>query len=189
MTDKETLEAAVSLTAEDIEHIRKRHHPSEKAKRAEEPSPSPPPDITPQPNECVQPSAPASPPAPPASAPPAPPAPQIAPVAPRPRRAKSRGKRAHIEHPWPELGTIIEADYFGTHYTAEIIAAPPDRKLQSGKLIRITSGTATGTEHASMSGAMEAATEHQRNDQGLGRKGCLSGWDFWKWPGKDGNKH
>jgi len=189
MTEKETLEAAASLTAEDIEHVRKRHRPSEKAKRAEEPSPSPPPDITPQPDVGVQAGAPASPPAPPAPAPPSPPQPQAAPAAPRHRRAKSRGKRAHIAHPWPDLGATIEADYFGTHYTAEIIPSPPNRKLQSGRLIRITSGPAAGTEHASMSGAMEAATEHQRNDQSLGRKGCLSGWDFWKWPGKEASKN
>jgi len=188
MTEKETLEAAARLSAEDIEHVRKRHRPSEKAKRAEEPSPGPPPDIAPQPDEGVQPSAPASPPAQPAPASPDPPQPQAAPAAPRRRRAKSRGKRAHIPHPWPEFGTVIEANYFGTHYTAEIIPAQPDRKLQSGRLIRITSGPAAGTEHASMSGAMEAATEQQRNDQGLGRKGCLSGWDFWKWPGKEASK-
>ena len=31
-----------------------------------------------------------------------------------------------------------------------------------------------------MSGAMEAATERQRQEQDLGRKGCLSGWDSWQ---------
>jgi hypothetical protein len=64
--------------------------------------------------------------------------------------------------------------------TAEVIPAPPNRKLKSGKMIRITSGPAEGSEHISMSGATEAATENQRKEQSLGRKGCLSGWDFWR---------
>jgi len=51
-------------------------------------------------------------------------------------------------------------------------------------MVRITSGPAAGSQHTSMSGAMEATTRQQRDDQCLGRKGCLSGWEFWKWPGK-----
>ena len=46
----------------------------------------------------------------------------------RRRRAVARGKRAQIEHPWPDVGAVLEADYFGTHYTAEVIEAPVSRR-------------------------------------------------------------
>ena len=194
--DEEFVEAAASLTPEDVDYVRK--HAGQRKQAA-----------TPQPKkgEALPPESKAAPaegnvPLPESKPPqieekaPAPAQGQMPQPAPRPaqtpghrHRAVARGKRAQIEHPWPEVGTVLEADYFGTHYTAEVIEAPTRRKLKSGRMIRVASGPAAGTEHASMSGAMEAATEHQRNEQALGRKGCLSGWDFWKWPGKEGGRN
>jgi len=187
--DKEFVEAAASLTAEEVDYVRKH------ARQRKEADPRPAPPETDAPTESKMPPAEAK--APPtekkmpvpAKGKTPPPEERPAPATGHRSRAVARGKRAQIEHPWPEVGTALEADYFGTHYTAEVIEAPPRRKLKSGKMVRVTSGPAAGTEHASMSGAMEAATEQQRNEQALGRKGCLSGWDFWRWPGKDGGKH
>ena len=178
--DKEFVEAAASLTAEEVDYVRRhaRQRKEAESKPAPRESKMPPAEAKAPPTEKEMP-------VPAKGKTPLPEEPPVQ-VAGHPRRAVARGKRAQIEHPWPEIGTILEADYFGTHYTAEVIEAPPRRKLKSGRMIRVTSGPAAGTEHASMSGAMEAATEHQRNEQALGRKGCLSGWDFWKWPGKEG---
>jgi len=86
-------------------------------------------------------------------------------------------KRRHLERHWPETGAILEADYEGTHYEAEVIPAP---QYKSGKALRILTGNAAGQVSHSMSGAMFVATESQRKRQGLGRKGLANGWAFWK---------
>lgn len=156
MTDRNILEAASTLTAEDINYVKGRVGKPAKVRSERPPGPAPQPVQEREPLRKAKPRG----------------------------SADKRGKRSHIKHEWPEVGTILAADYFGTHYTAEVIPAPPNRKLKSGKIVRITSGPAAGSEHISMSGAMEAATQQQRDQQGLGRKGCLSGWDFWRWEGK-----
>jgi hypothetical protein len=96
------------------------------------------------------------------------------PKTPKPRR---RRKRRTIEHEWPEVGAVLEADYAGEHYEAKVIAA---RKYKSGKALRLLNGAAAGAVHHSFTGAMLAATEAQRQKQNLGRKGVSNGWGFWK---------
>jgi hypothetical protein len=86
-------------------------------------------------------------------------------------------KRRHLERHWPETGAILQADYEGTHYEVEVIPAP---QYKSGKALRILTGNAAGLVSHSMSGAMFVATESQRKQQGLGRKGLANGWSFWK---------
>jgi hypothetical protein len=93
---------------------------------------------------------------------------------PKPRRKR---KRRTINHEWPEVGAVLEADYAGEHYEAKVIAA---RKYKSGKALRLLNGPAVGQTHHSFTGAMLAATEKQRDEQGLGRKGVSNGWGFWK---------
>jgi len=94
------------------------------------------------------------------------------PPEPRPPR-----KRRTIKREWPAVGTILEADYEGVHYEAEVIEAP---RYRSGKALKILTGPAAGKVHHSMTGAMLAATEVQREEEGLGRKGVANGWEFWK---------
>ena len=94
-------------------------------------------------------------------------------------------RRRRIEREWPNTGTILSSDYYGTAYAAEII--PAMKKLKSGKQIRITSGPAQGIVCDSFSEAMLCATEIQRNEQNLGRKGTSNGWLFWDWSGKPEN--
>ena len=81
-----------------------------------------------------------------------------------------------MKHEWPEVGTILEVDYEGVHYDAEVIAAP---RCKSGRALKILTGPAAGTVHHSMTGSMLAATEVQRDENDLGRKGVANGWDFW----------
>ena len=90
--------------------------------------------------------------------------------------------RRTVDHEWPEVGEILEADYEGEHYEAEVVSRP---RYKSGKAIRILSGPAIGEIERSMSGAMLKATEKQREDYDLGRSGVANGWDFWsvKTPG------
>ena len=90
---------------------------------------------------------------------------------------ESRRKRRHLKREWPETGTILEADYEGTHYEAEVMPAP---QYRSGRAIKILTGNAAGQVSHSMSGAMLVATESQRKQQGLGRRGLANGWSFWK---------
>ena len=94
-------------------------------------------------------------------------------------------RRRHIEREWPDIGTILSSEYYGTTYTAEII--PATKRLKSGKQIRLTSDLAQGIVCDSFSEAMLCATEIQRNEQSLGRKGTSNGWVFWDWPGKPEN--
>lgn len=94
-------------------------------------------------------------------------------------------RRRHIEREWPAVGTELTADYFGVLYGAEIITAT--KRLKSGRQIRITSGAAKGTICDSFSEAMLTATEDQRNQENLARKGVSNGWLFWQWPGKPEN--
>ncbi len=94
-------------------------------------------------------------------------------------------RRRRIEREWPAVGTILRAEYFNEQYTAEIV--PAVKKLKSGKQIRLTSGPAQGVVCDSFSEAMIAATEQQRTDQNLGRKGVSNGWLFWVWEGKPEN--
>ena len=92
-------------------------------------------------------------------------------------QTRKKGERRHIEHEWPEVGTILEADYYGEHYEAEVVAAP---QYQSDKAVRILSGPSAGKLCRSLSGAMLKATEDQRQEQALGNKGVANGWAFWK---------
>jgi len=85
-------------------------------------------------------------------------------------------KRRQVKHQWPEVGTVLEADYFGQHYEAEVVTAP---RYKSGKAVRILTGPAAGQVYRSLSGAMLKATEKQRQDEGLGKKGVANGWTFW----------
>ncbi len=85
-------------------------------------------------------------------------------------------KRRNIKHRWPEAGTILEADYEGVHYEAEVVAAP---KYKSGKAVKILTGPAEGAVVSSMSAAMLMATRKQREEADLGRKGVSNGWEFW----------
>jgi hypothetical protein len=85
-------------------------------------------------------------------------------------------KRRKVEHEWPQVGTILEAEYEGTRYEAEVISMP---RYKSGKAIRLTTGPAAGEVERSMSGAMLTATEKQREEDDLGRKGVSNGWKFW----------
>jgi len=93
------------------------------------------------------------------------------PPEPRPKR-----KRRTIKREWPAVGTILEADHEGVHYEAEVIAAP---RYKSGRALNILTGPAAGTVHHSMTGAMLVATEAQREENELGRKGVANGWGFW----------
>jgi len=93
------------------------------------------------------------------------------PPEPRPKR-----KRRTIQREWPAVGTILEADYEGVHYEAEVITAP---RYKSGRALKILTGPAAGTIFHSMTGAMLAATKVQRHENDLGRKGVANGWDFW----------
>jgi len=97
----------------------------------------------------------------------------------KPERAvqnKKKGKRSRVRHEWPSVGTVLEADYCGQHYEAEVVEA---RQFRAGKALKILSGPAAGKLCKSMSRAMLAATEQQREAQGLGRKGVANGWAFW----------
>ncbi|MCD7896480.1 MAG: hypothetical protein LUG50_07355 [Planctomycetaceae bacterium] len=94
-------------------------------------------------------------------------------------------RRRHIEREWPEVGTLLSAEYFGVSYGAEII--PAAKRLKSGKQIRITSGAANGVVCDSFSEAMLIATDDQRTKENLARKGVSNGWVFWQWPGKPEN--
>jgi hypothetical protein len=100
--------------------------------------------------------------------------------------SKKKHKRRRVGHEWAEVGAILEADYHGVHYEAEVIAAP---RYRSGRALKLLTGPAAGAICHSFSGAMLRATEAQRREQGLGRKGAASGWGFWKAKGgADGQK-
>ena len=92
---------------------------------------------------------------------------------PHPRR---RGRRT-LSRTWPEVGTVLYADYQGRRYEAEVVQAP---KYRSGRAFKVLTGPAAGRVCHSLSGAMLAATEAQRKEQGLGMKGVSNGWAFWK---------
>jgi len=106
----------------------------------------------------------------------APTQPQAASQETSPRESKKR-KRRHLGRQWPETSAILEADYEGMHYEAAVIPAP---QYKSGKALRILTGNAAGQVSHSMTGAMFVATESQRKQQGLGRKGLANGRAFWK---------
>ncbi len=93
----------------------------------------------------------------------------------RPEAKKKRSRRS-VKHTWPEIGQILQTDYQGAHYRAEVIAAP---RYKSGRALKILSGPAEGTVCLSMTGAMLRATEAQRQENNLSRKGLASGWSFW----------
>lgn len=91
--------------------------------------------------------------------------------------SQEEGSRRQVDHEWPDVGTILEGEYRGNHYEAEVIAMP---RYKSGKAIRVLNGPAAGEVERSMSGAMLAATERVREENDLGRKGVSNGWHFWK---------
>jgi hypothetical protein len=67
-----------------------------------------------------------------------------------------------------------------------VIAAP---RYRSGRALKLLTGPAAGAVCHSFSGAMLKATEAQRQERGLGRKGAASGWGFWRAKGgADGQK-
>ena len=91
--------------------------------------------------------------------------------------SKPKRERRHVEHQWPDVGEMLEADYHGVHYEAEVISRP---RLKSGRAIKILTGPAAGTTCRSMTGAMVKATEEQRHEMKVGRGGVPNGWSFWK---------
>lgn len=97
-------------------------------------------------------------------------------------KTKKERKRRTVKHKWPEVGQILQADYEGVQHEAEVVAAP---RYKSGKALRILNGPAAGEIFHSMTGAMLKATEAQRRESNLGRKGVANGWDFWKVKGKE----
>lgn len=96
---------------------------------------------------------------------------------------KQNGRREPVEHEWPDAGAVLEADYCGQHYEAEVIEAP---QYKSGKALKILNGPAAGEVAHSVSGAMLKATEAQRETNDLGRKGVANGWSFWSIEGDSG---
>jgi len=91
--------------------------------------------------------------------------------------ASEKRARKRVPHEWPQVGTILQADYHGQHYEAEVIEA---LRCKSSRALRIITGPATGSVCRSMSAAMLEATEAQREQQDLGKSGVANGWDFWK---------
>ena len=89
---------------------------------------------------------------------------------------EGKDSRSNADHRWPEVGAVLEADYKGRHYEAEVISMP---RYKSGRAIRILTGPAAGEVERSMSGAMMTATEKQREENDLGRSGVSNGWKFW----------
>jgi len=89
---------------------------------------------------------------------------------------KKRTRRS-VKHQWPEVGAVLKADYEGTRYEVEVIASP---KYKSGKALLILNGPAEGGVVSSMSAAMLLATDKQRKENNLGRKGVSNGWGFWQ---------
>ena len=90
--------------------------------------------------------------------------------------AKKRRSRRTVKHQWPEIGQILQTDYQGAHYQAEVVAA---RRYKSGRALKILTGPAEGAVCHSMTGAMLKATEAQRQENNLNRKGLANGWSFW----------
>ena len=90
---------------------------------------------------------------------------------------KKRRTRRTRKHLWPDVGTLLSADYHGEHYEAEVVEAP---RYKSGRAVKVLTGPAAGKAFSSMSGAMLAATEAQRQEQNLGCRGVSNGWRFWK---------
>jgi len=95
-----------------------------------------------------------------------------------PRAAvKRKRRRRTLEHQWPEPGTLLQADYEGVHYEAQVIV---DAGSRSQRTVKILSGPAAGRICGSPTGAMMEATEQQRQQANLGKKGVANGWEFWK---------
>jgi len=46
------------------------------------------------------------------------------------KKSQKKEKRRRVEHTWPDVGTILEADYHGVHYEAEVLEAP---RCKSGR--------------------------------------------------------
>jgi hypothetical protein len=98
------------------------------------------------------------------------------PAAAQTRNRKGRRRRT-LPHQWPEVGQVLQADYEGVHYEAELVKAPCFR---SGRALRIITGPAAGKISHSPTGAMLEATAQQRAQQHLGKKGVANGWAFWR---------
>ena len=96
---------------------------------------------------------------------------------PAPENAKARGRRRHVEHEWPAIGTILSGIYYGALYRAEVVSA--GKRLKSGKQLKLLDGPAEGQCFDSLTKAMMVATVKQRQDNNLGRSGVANGWDFW----------
>ncbi len=97
--------------------------------------------------------------------------------APKRPSPKKKRRRRTLHRKWPDIGTVLQADYFDQHYEAEVIEAS---RYKSGKALKILTGPAAGEVSHSPTGAMLKATEAQRQENNLGRKGIANGWLFWK---------
>lgn len=91
--------------------------------------------------------------------------------------SKPQRKRRRPRRQWPPVGTILEADYRGERYEAEVVTAP---QLKSDKAVKVLTGPAAGEVCHSLTRAMLKATQIQRQAQNLGRTGVANGWQFWK---------
>ena len=88
------------------------------------------------------------------------------------------GKRRRVEREWPPVGMILSGSYFGTVYQAEVVAA--NKRLKSGKQLKLLNGPAKGKRFNSFTRALLAATARQRRENHLGRRNASNGWEFWR---------
>ncbi len=146
-TQRELAEAAASLTVEDFEYLQERGILKPPAEPSNVNTPVADTQSTEQEEEPERPS------------------------------PKKKRRRRTFHREWPDVGTILEADYEGVGYEAEVVAAP---RYKSGKALRILTGPAAGEVCHSPTGAMLKATEAQRKENNLGRKRVANGWRFWK---------
>ena len=86
-------------------------------------------------------------------------------------------RRRRVERVWPDVGTVLTANYHGQTYRAEVV--PAFKPLKSGKQLRILTGSAAGRRVNSFARAARCATSRQRRENKLGVRGLGNAWEFW----------
>ncbi len=79
---------------------------------------------------------------------------------------------------WPSVGTIMEGQFLGEVFRAEVVKAT---KLKSGKALKLLSPPVKGTICRSYSAAQDVVTLAHRQRMGVkGKAGLGPAWTWWR---------
>lgn len=101
-------------------------------------------------------------------------------VCPATNATTTRSKRRHVDRSaqWPPVGTVLEGQFHGETFRAQVVAAP---KLKAKRALKLLSAPVKGVIVSSFSKGQDVVTLAHRQKLGVkGKTGLQPAWSWWK---------